>query len=113
MALSLAEIAHRFPLSGGQYHYTFVLSSKRTRSGLSFLTGWLAVAGWIALFATGPSLCSNLIVGLLAFSYGDSGYVALPWHIFVIYVAVAIWAMLLNIYGMKFLPTIDKAALIW
>lgn len=111
MALSLAEIAHRFPLAGGQYHFSFILAPPRSARLLGWITGYFAVAGWISLFAANSSLAAQLITGMIALAHPD--YSVQPWHIVVIYLLTTAWGTLLNLYGMKFLPTIDKVAIVW
>lgn len=84
MVLSMAEICHVYPLSGGQYHwacehlplgsrvgdYTVVLTTFADLlapagwgRSLSYYTGWMAAAGWVSLAATGSSLGANFIIG--------------------------------------------------
>ena len=36
---------------------------------LSFITGWINVAGWVALVASGGLLGSQLIVGIISFMH--------------------------------------------
>lgn len=90
MTLSLAEIAHVYPLSGGQMHYTACLAPPDWAPLLSWTTGWFAVAGWIALFAANPSLAAQLITGMLSLNY--PGYVVQSWHILCIYIVVTVGA---------------------
>ena len=43
-----------------------MIAWKRSVPLLSWITGWINVAGWIALVATGGLLGSQLIVGTIA-----------------------------------------------
>jgi hypothetical protein len=39
-----------------------IMAPEGWKSSLSFVTGWMATAGWVSLAATGSSLGANLIV---------------------------------------------------
>lgn len=66
LAVSLAEMLSAYPTAGGQYHFVAMIAWKRSVPILSWITGWINVAGWIALVASGGLLGSQLIVGLIA-----------------------------------------------
>ncbi len=42
IAMSLAELASRYPTSAGPYYWSFQLSKGRGREALSFFTGWVS-----------------------------------------------------------------------
>ena len=44
-----------------------MIAWKRSVPLLSWITGWINVAGWIALVASGGLLGSQLVVGIIAF----------------------------------------------
>lgn len=46
-AIGLAELSSAFPTCGGQYHFAFMLSTKKTRAFAAFFTGWLSIVAWI------------------------------------------------------------------
>jgi len=73
--------------------------------------GWFAVSGWIALVATAGSLAGSLITG--AISLVHENYTVERWHIFLIYLAYMLGACFINIFGLRILPTIDRAAIFW
>ncbi|BEI80392.1 hypothetical protein CcaverHIS002_0109210 [Cutaneotrichosporon cavernicola] len=111
MVLPLAEICHSYPMSGGQYDWAYILAPKRYKVGLSFFTGWMATAGWIALAATAAALGAQLITGIINLWHPD--YTAKPWQQFLIYLAIVIQAFLLNIFSVRALPHIDRFAGLW
>lgn len=78
---------------------------------ISWICGWFAVSGWIALVATAGSLAGDLITG--AIGLANSGYSVERWHIFLIYLAYMLGACVLNIFGLRLLPTIDRTAIFW
>lgn len=113
--------------SGGQYHWSAILSppkwapvcrlvlpASRPRADLqaiSWVCGWFATAGWIALVATAGSLAGGLITGAIALAHPD--YEIKRWLIFVIYIAYMLYAAALNIFGLRLLPVVNKTAIIW
>ncbi|CEH15133.1 choline transporter [Ceraceosorus bombacis] len=125
VALSLAELCSAAPTPGGPYHWVWLLSrindsredgaaAGRGRTAslrLTYATGWIATAGWICLAATTSSLAGTLIVGAIALN--NANYQEQSWHVFLIYVAFAIGAWFVNVFGAKTLDPINRAALIW
>ncbi|KAG8534400.1 uncharacterized protein KY384_001245 [Bacidia gigantensis] len=111
LAASLAEFLSAYPTAGGQYHWVAVISWKSWVPILSWITGWVNCAGWVALVATGGLLGSQLIVG--AISFYDDSYSPERWHQFLIYVAYNIVAFLINAFMNSSLPYVTKAAFTW
>ncbi|KAL8284063.1 hypothetical protein RQP46_005176 [Phenoliferia psychrophenolica] len=91
MALSLAEICHVYPTSGGQYHWSCILASAESAPLISWITGWFCVAGWWALTATAE-------------------YEYQRYQIFLIYIGITLGAMAINIWGLRVLPLVNKMA---
>lgn len=110
-ALSMAEICHVYPTTGGQYHWSFLLSPPRFRYAIAYFTGWISCAGWIALTATASSLAGQFIVGIIALLHEN--YESKPWHIFLVYVAFSIGAWIINAFGVRILDSLNRAAMIW
>lgn len=65
IALSLAELCHIFPTSGGQYHWAYTMTPPKWRRGVAYTAGWLGVAGWTALAASAPLYAGSTVVGLI------------------------------------------------
>ncbi|KAK4701505.1 choline transport protein, partial [Phenoliferia sp. Uapishka_3] len=104
MALSMAEI-------WGQFHWSAILSPPEYAPVVSWITGWFCVAGWWALTATAGSLAGTLITGMISLNNPD--YEVQRYQIFLIYVGFTLGAMVLNIWGVRSLPLINKAAIMW
>ncbi|GMK54872.1 hypothetical protein CspeluHIS016_0114580 [Cutaneotrichosporon spelunceum] len=111
MVLPLAEICHSYPMSGGQYDWAYILAPRRYKVGLSFFTGWMATAGWIALGATAAALGAQLIIGIISLWHPD--YEVKAWHQFLIYLGIVIQAFLINVFSVRALPHVDRFAGIW
>ena len=111
LAASLAEFLSAYPTSAGQYHWTAMVSWPAWVPILSWITGWINTAGWIALTATGGLLGSQLIVGVISFM--TPSYSPQRWHQFLIYIGYNLFAFLVNAFLTKLLPLFTKTAFIW
>lgn len=111
LAASLAEFLSAFPTAGGQYHWAAIISWKKSSRAISYVTGWINVCGWVALSATGPLLGSTFVVNTI--SLFNPNYDAKAWHQFLIYVAFALIALVVNAFLTRLLPYFTKAAFFW
>ncbi|TXT12604.1 uncharacterized protein COLE_03014 [Cutaneotrichosporon oleaginosum] len=111
MAVSLAEAAHAFPTTGGQYDWTYCVAPARVRVGLSFVAGWTATTGWIALVAANAIMTSNFVMGIIYLLH--PAFESAPYQIFLLYLAMTLLAYLLNTFAVRLLPWIDTSAMVW
>lgn len=111
LAASLAEFLSAYPTAGGQYHWAALVSPPKWSRGISYVTGWINVAGWVALSATGSLLGSTFILNIAQFMHDD--YNPPAWHQFLIYIAITLVALAINTYMTRLLPYFTKAAFIW
>ncbi|KAI2787256.1 hypothetical protein POX_f07619 [Penicillium oxalicum] len=111
IASSLAEFLSAYPTAGGQYHWVAVIAWPKWVPLLSWITGWINVAGWVALVATNSLLSSQLIVGCISAMH--PGYVAERWHQFLIYVGLTLGSFVINAFGNSILPLIYRGAFTW
>ena len=111
VAASLAEFLSAYPISAGQYYWVAVVCWRDWVPAVTWITGWINTSGWIALAATAGLLGSQLITGIIAF-YQPS-YQPQKWHQFLIYTAYTVVALLINIFGNRLLPLLNKAAFVW
>ncbi|KAI9374179.1 amino acid/polyamine transporter I [Aspergillus egyptiacus] len=110
IAASLAEFLSAYPTAGGQYHWVAVAWPKWVPI-LSWITGWINVAGWVALVATNSLLSSDLIVGIISAMHPS--YEPEPWHQFLIYIGLTLGAFVINAFMNSALPVIYRGAFIW
>jgi amino acid transporter len=110
-AASLAEFLSAYPTAGGQYHWAAIVSWKRWSRGISYVTGWINVSGWVALSATGGLLGSTFIMNIIQLLHPD--FEPKPWHQFLIYIAFALIALVINAFLTRILPLFTKAAFFW
>ncbi|KAG6000255.1 hypothetical protein E4U21_005632 [Claviceps maximensis] len=111
LAASLAEFLSAYPTAGGQYHWAAIVSWKSSSRAISYTTGWINVCGWVALSASGPLLGSTFVINIVSLLHPT--YDARPWHQFLIYIAFALTALVLNALFTRFLPYFTKAAFLW
>lgn len=88
-----------------------MISWKRWVPLLSWITGWINTAGWVALSATAGLLGSTLILGII--SLADPSYEAHRWHQFLIYIGFNVVAFFVNAYLTRLLPLVTQSALYW
>ncbi|KAJ5709725.1 hypothetical protein N7493_010016 [Penicillium malachiteum] len=111
IATSLAEFLSAYPTAGGQYHWVAVISWPKWVPILSWITGWINVAGWVALVATNSLLSSQLIVGVISAMHPS--YESTRWQQFLIYIGLTLGAFAINAFGNAILPTIYRGAFTW
>ncbi|KAF7177489.1 hypothetical protein CNMCM7691_005742 [Aspergillus felis] len=111
IAASLAEFLSVYPTAGGQYHWVAVIAWPKWVPILSWITGWINVAGWVALVATNSLLSSQLIVGCISALHPN--YVVQRWHQFLIYIGLTLGAFVINAFMNSILPVIYRGAFSW
>lgn len=77
---------------------------------LLIISGWLTVAGWQALVASGAFLCATLIQALIILNHPSYNFHA--WHATLIFWAVLVVAVLVNTVVSSMLPKIEGLILI-
>lgn len=111
LASSLAEFLSVWPTASGQYFWSAAITPRRWMPIVSYLTGWINAAGWVALTATGGLLGSQLIMGVI--SLYSPTFVAQRWEQFLIYIGYTVFAFVVNAFANRALPYVNQAAFIW
>ncbi|KAJ5778816.1 Amino acid/polyamine transporter I [Penicillium paradoxum] len=111
IACSLAEFLSAYPTAGGQYHWVAAIAWPSTVPILSWITGWINVAGWVALVATNSLLSSQLILGVISVLH--ESYVPQRWHQFLIYIGLTLGSFIVNAFMNSILPVIYRGAFLW
>ncbi|KAI2627665.1 amino acid transporter [Hypoxylon sp. NC1633] len=111
LAASLAEFLSAYPTAGGQYHWAAIVAWKNWSRGISYVTGWINVSGWVALTSTGGLLGSTFVINIISLLHPD--YEAEAWHQFLIYIAFTLIALAINAFSTRLLPLFTKAAFFW
>lgn len=119
VALSLGELASRYPTSAGPYYWTFQLARKkhnanpRTRVVLSFVNGWIWLIGnWtITLsvnFGFASLICASVNVYYPDWKGGDGG-----WQVLLVFYMICLMAFVICVFGNRFLPRLDIVCAAW
>ncbi|KAL8962106.1 MAG: hypothetical protein Q9193_001440 [Seirophora villosa] len=108
VGISLSELASAYPNAGGQYFWASELAPRRYASFASYLTGWLSWAGSIFTAASVALGTGAACVGCWQLAHPD--FTIQPWHVFVSYQVVNIFAFFFNCYG-KTLPLLGQLTL--
>ncbi|KEQ70512.1 amino acid transporter [Aureobasidium namibiae CBS 147.97] len=105
IALSLGELASRYPTSAGPYYWTFQLSSPKSRKILSFINAWTWLIGnWTITLSVNFGFAS-LIAGAVGMYHPD--YAMTNWELLLIFYALVIATLFICALGNKFLPMVD------
>ncbi|KUL86834.1 hypothetical protein ZTR_04884 [Talaromyces verruculosus] len=102
----MAELASAYPSSGGQYHFTFMVASPKTKAAAAFIAGWFSVLAW-ALTAAGASIyCAQVVVALAVLFHPS--YVPTQWQIYLVYLFINLISVAIICYAPKILPMFEK-----
>ncbi|KAF2850215.1 amino acid transporter [Plenodomus tracheiphilus IPT5] len=113
VAISLAELASRYPTSSGVYYWSYQLCGKhkQTRKILSFLTGWFWLIGnWTITLSVNFGFAS-LIAATVSIYNPD--WIASSWELLLIFYALCVVVFIICSIGDKLLPYVDAVAAVW
>ncbi|CAI6328546.1 unnamed protein product [Periconia digitata] len=111
IAASLAEICAVYPTAGGVYYWSAMLSTRKYAPVASWVTGWLTLVGnWTVTLSINFS-GGQLI--LSAITLWKEDFVANAYQTILMFWAVMIVCMLVNIFGAKYLDLINKICIYW
>ncbi|CAK3848194.1 Choline transport [Lecanosticta acicola] len=103
---SLAEMAAVYPHSSGQTHWTAALAPRKYARGLSYVVGWLTAAAYFFWTSATFLITSQLIWAFVQIC--SSTFVVQAWHYYMVYLAVALVGLLVNIPLFKWYPYLLK-----
>lgn len=110
VALSLSELASRYPTSAGPYYWSFQIA-KSNKKVLSFITGWIWLIGnWTITLSVNFGLAS-LIAGTVSMYHPD--FVFTAWQLLLIFYLICIVTLVICTFGNKFLPMVDTICAAW
>ncbi|KAJ5555740.1 hypothetical protein N7535_008173 [Penicillium sp. DV-2018c] len=106
VAVSLSELASRYPTSSGIYHWSFkLMKGTSSRQFVSFVTGWIWLIGnWTISLSVNFGVAS-LIVGTVAIFY--PGWTASSWELLLVFYAVCLIVFVICFFLDNYLPLID------
>lgn len=105
IALSLSELASRYPTSAGPYYWSFQLASPKYRTLLSFITGWTWLIGnWTITLSVNFGFASMLAAAISLFM---PDFAVEAWQLLLIFYAVCFLTFFVVAFGNRMLPMID------
>lgn len=111
IALSLGELASRYPTSAGPYYWSFQLASPRYRTVLSFITGWTWLIGnWTITLSVNFGFASMLAAAVSLFK---PDFTIEAWQLLLIFYAVCILTFFIVAFGNGILPLVDTICAIF
>ena len=96
---------YQYATSGGQYHWVSEFAPLRVQKYLSYLTGWLCIAGWQGGITGIGMLVATVIQGLITLN--NDNYVAQSWHGTLLTIGIVAFCVLFNTYGARQLPVVE------
>ncbi|KAF2800460.1 amino acid permease-like protein [Melanomma pulvis-pyrius CBS 109.77] len=111
IAASLAEICAVYPTAGGVYYWSAMLSTRKYAPVASWVTGWLTLVGnWTVTLSINFS-GGQLI--LSAITLWKEDFVPNQYQTILMFWAVMLVCMSVNIFGAKYLDLINKICIYW
>lgn len=111
IAASLAEICAVYPTSGGVYYWSAMLATREWAPIASWVTGWLTLVGnWTV------TLSINFSGGQLvlsAITLWNEDFVPNQWQTVLMFWAVMLVCMSINIFLAKYLDLFNKICMVW
>ena len=108
LAASLAEMASMCPISGAQYHWTYMFAPKKSAAFITWMQGWITVFAWQATATSVVFLAAIQIQALMVLNYPDYGYER--WHGTLLMWAIMLLMFVINVWGIRLLPIIELIA---
>ncbi|KAL6248443.1 hypothetical protein RBB50_004698 [Rhinocladiella similis] len=110
VALSLGELASKYPTSAGPYYWSYQVATKG-KTALSFLTGWTWLIGnWTITLSVNFGFAS-LIAGTVAMYHPD--WVAKDWQLLLIFYAICLITLVICATMNRILPMVDTVCAGW
>ncbi|KAG9782538.1 Choline transport protein [Exophiala dermatitidis] len=110
IAVSLGELASKYPTSAGPYYWSFQVATKG-KTVLSFITGWTWLIGnWTITLSVNFGFAS-LLAGTIAMYHPD--WVAQDWQLLLIFYAICIITLFICTFGNRYLPMVDTICAGW
>ncbi|CRG85625.1 Amino-acid permease BAT1 homolog [Talaromyces islandicus] len=111
VALSLAELASRWPTSAGPYYWAFQIAPQRAKTALSFVNGWVWLIGnWTITLSVNFGFAS-LLSGTISMYHPD--WTANAWQLLLIFYAICLTSLVICTFGNRFLPMVDIICAAW
>lgn len=107
---TLCELVSIAPTSGGQYHWVAMLAPRSCSKFLSYITGWLTLAGWQGTSASAGFLTGTMLQGLVVFT--SATYTPQKWQGTLILWLCIFVAVFINTVVSSMLPKLEGMILV-
>ena len=112
IAASLAEICSAYPTSGGVYYWSAMLApSPKYAVVASYITGWIGALGNLLVSTSISFGGAQLIIS--AIGLWNEEFVPKPWHTVLMYYAVLLIALAVNLAPSRHLDRLNTACIYW
>nr|POE92424.1 choline transport protein [Quercus suber] len=115
VAISLGEITSVYPLAGGVYYQTYMLSPPSIRSLMAWLTGWSYFLGNVIITLSvnfGTTLFLIGCINVFQDDFGNGIFAAQPYQIYLIFFAITLFNNAVSALANSRLPMLDTAAVV-
>jgi amino acid transporter len=110
VAMSLAELASRYPTSAGPYYWSFQIA-RSSKTTVSFINAWIWLIGnWTITLSVNFGFASMLSATI---SMYHPDWSANSWQLLLIFYAVCLGSLVICTFANKYLPQVDIACATW
>lgn len=110
VALSLSELASRYPTSSGPFYWSFQIA-KNHNTVLSFINGWIWLIGnWTITLSVNFGFAA-LISATVSIYHED--FAPPAWQLLLIFYAICLISFVICTFGNKILPMVDTLCAAW
>lgn len=110
IALSLAELASRYPTSAGPYYWSFQIA-RGSKTTISFINAWIWLIGnWTITLSVNFGFASMLSATI---SMYHPTWSANSWQLLLIFYAVCLGSLAICTLANRYLPQVDIACATW
>ncbi|KAJ5714241.1 uncharacterized protein N7483_011422 [Penicillium malachiteum] len=110
IALSLAELASRYPTSAGPYYWSFQIA-RSSKTTISFINAWIWLIGnWTITLSVNFGFAS-LVSATISMYHPD--WTANSWQLLLIFYAVCLGSLIICTFANRYLPQVDIACATW
>jgi amino acid transporter len=110
IAMSLAELASRYPTSAGPYYWSFQIA-KSSKTTISFINAWIWVIGnWTITLSVNFGFAS-LLSATVSMYHPD--WSANSWQLLLIFYAICLGSLVICTFANRYLPQVDIACATW
>lgn len=107
---ALCEVVSMAPTAAAQYHWVYMLAPERSRSLLSFVTGWVTAAGWQGSVASAAYLSGSLLQALAVLT--TPSWVPALWRETLLSIAIMAFCLVVAVFLNFLLPKIEVCILV-